>query len=71
MLRARGTPLPLAGRILQGRYLIPVLPAIAAVVAAVRRWSRRAAVTLLAVLLVVWFGISVAALRTVLGFYAT
>lgn len=72
MLQARGSAQPLQGRILQGRYLIPAAPlALTAVIAAVHAWSRRATVAMLAVLLVVWFGISIAAVNTVLAFYAT
>jgi hypothetical protein len=72
MIQARGTTQPVEGRILQGRYLIPIAPlALALVLAGARTWSRRVARVTSAALLVVWFGISVAALNTVIRFYAT
>jgi 4-amino-4-deoxy-L-arabinose transferase-like glycosyltransferase len=72
MIQARGTNEPVEGRILQGRYLIPIAPlALAAVIAGAHAWSRRIALVTTATLIVVWFGISVAAVNTVIRFYAT
>jgi 4-amino-4-deoxy-L-arabinose transferase-like glycosyltransferase len=72
MIEARGTTQPVAGRILQGRYLIPIAPlALALTLAGARAWSRRVALVTSAALVVVWFGISVAAVNTVVHFYAT
>jgi 4-amino-4-deoxy-L-arabinose transferase-like glycosyltransferase len=72
MIQARGTTQPVEGRILQGRYLIPIAPlALALVLAGAHAWSRRVALATSAAWLVIWFGISVAALNTVIRFYAT
>jgi hypothetical protein len=71
MIQARGTTQPVEGRILQGRYLIPIAPlALALVIAGAHAWSRRVAIATTTALLVVWFGISVAAVNTVIHFYA-
>jgi 4-amino-4-deoxy-L-arabinose transferase-like glycosyltransferase len=72
VLQARGSTQTLQGRILQGRYLIPIAPlALAAILAGLHAWSRRVAIAAATVLLVVWIAISVAGLNTVLHFYAT
>ena len=74
MLGARGTDpaVTFYGRLLQGRYLIPIVPlAVAAVLAGLHAWSRRVALAGAALLLASWFVISIAGLNTVLRFYAT
>jgi len=74
MLGARGTDpaVTFYGRLLQGRYLIPIVPlAIAVVLAGLSEWSRRAALAGAGLLLASWFVISIAGLDTVLRFYAT
>ena len=72
MLQARGSTQTLQGRILQGRYLIPIAPVfVALVLAGLRPWSRRLAFLGATALIGVWFVISLAALNTVIHFYAT
>jgi hypothetical protein len=73
MLSAQGSPgAQFFGRLLQGRYLIPIVPlAVATCLAGLQVWSRRFALVSVAVLIAVWFGISVAGINTVLRFYAT
>jgi len=73
MLVAQGDPAAqFYGRLLQGRYLIPIVPlGVAALVAGLRAWSRRFALASMIVLLSAWFVISVAGINTLLKFYAT
>ena len=73
MLQAVGSTQPIQGRILQGRYCpIPIAPLFVALgLAGLRAWSRRFAFVGAAVLIGVWFVISLAALNTVIHFYAT
>ena len=72
MIGSQGNGDPVQGRILQGRYLIPVAPLfLAALLVGVRAWSRRLALLTVGALIAVWFAISVAALNTVIHFYAT
>jgi 4-amino-4-deoxy-L-arabinose transferase-like glycosyltransferase len=72
MLQARGSTQTLQGRILQARYLIPIAPVLVALVlAGLRAWSRRLAFLGATALIGVWFVISLAALNTVIHFYAT
>jgi hypothetical protein len=66
-----GPAQPIQGRILQGRYLIPVAPLfLAAVLVGLRAWSRRLALVSMGALIAVWFFISLAAINTVIQFYA-
>ena len=73
MLSAQGNPgAQFFGRLLQGRYLIPIVPlAVATCLAGLQAWSRRFALVSAGLLIAVWFAISVAGIKTVLRFYAT
>ena len=72
MLTSSGNGDPVQGRILQGRYLIPVAPLfLAAMLVGLRAWSRRLALVTEAVLIAVWFFISLTAINTVVHFYAS
>jgi hypothetical protein len=73
MIKAQGDSAAVFyGRLLQGRYLIPIAPlGVAAVLAGLRAWSRPVALAGAAVLLATWFVISIAGLDTILRFYAT
>jgi len=72
MLASIGTAEALQGRILQGRYLIPVAPlALAVLLVGLHAWSRRFALICEATLIAVWFVLSLAALNTIVHFYAT